>query len=183
MDKTTRTNLVQIRSEDRALQNKAFMHLLEATDQRVDWAYEAWDELLAGLSHKNNRVRAISAQLLCNLARSDPQGRMLHDFPALLRVTKDERFVTARHCLQSLWKVGLASERQRAMVVEALDGRFGECQAEKNGTLIRYDIQQGLRNLYDEVQDVAIRAKALALIETEADPKYRQKYTSLWKKR
>jgi hypothetical protein len=47
--------------------------------------------------------------------------------------------------------------------------------------LIRYDIIQGLRNLYDEVKDEKIREKALALIETEEDTKYRKKYATVWK--
>ena len=42
--------------------------------------------------------------------------RMLKDFDKLLAVTKDERFVTARHCLQSLWKVGAAGPEQRRTV-------------------------------------------------------------------
>jgi hypothetical protein len=47
--------------------------------------------------------------------------------------------------------------------------------------LIRYDIIQGLRNLYDEVKDEKIKQTALELIETEEDLKYRRKYASVWK--
>jgi hypothetical protein len=68
-------------------------------------------------------------------------------------------------------------------VVNGLVGRFNECVTEKNGTLIRYDIIQGLRNLYDAVQDEEIREKALELIETEQDIKYRKKYARVWKVR
>ncbi|MCX6048006.1 MAG: hypothetical protein NT075_23135, partial [Chloroflexi bacterium] len=100
---------------------------------------------------------------------------------ALLTVTKDEKFVTARHSLQSLWKIGTAGKPQQQLVVEGLAGRFRDCRAEKNYTLIRYDIIQGLRKLYDEVKDEKIKATALALIETEEDIKYRKKYASLWK--
>jgi hypothetical protein len=107
MDKTIRAHLDNIRSDDGQLQNKAYNELMKITEAPVGWAYEAWDELLDGLKHKDNHVRAISAQLLANLAKSDPKGRMLKDFEALLAVTKDERFVTARHCLQNIWKVGL----------------------------------------------------------------------------
>lgn len=181
MDPIIRAQLDQITSEDREQQHLAFIHLLEATDQSVSWTYQAWDELVGELSHKNNRVRAIAAQILCNLAKSDPEKRMLNDFDALLRVTKDERFVTARHCLQALWKVGVAGKEQRRLLMDGLERRFHECSAEKNCTLIRYDIVQGMRRMYDEIQDEAIRLKALELIEIEADPKYRKKYLSLWR--
>jgi hypothetical protein len=49
--------------------------------------------------------------------------------------------------------------------------------------MIRYDIVQGLHNLYDEVKDEEIRTKALELIETEQDLKYRKKYAGVWKTR
>jgi len=182
MDSIIRTNLNNLRSEDRELQNKAFFAILEATAERVDWAYAAWDGLLADLRHKDNHVRAISAQVLCNLAKSDPEKLMLKDFAALLAVTKDERFVTARHCLQALWKVGAAG-REQQLVVDGLAGRFKECAAEKNCTLIRYDIIQDLRNLYDVVKDEAIKEKALDLVASEEDLKYRKKYAGVWKDR
>ena len=45
MDKSIRTHLDNIRSEDGQLQNKAYSTLMEKTEKPVDWAYEAWDEL------------------------------------------------------------------------------------------------------------------------------------------
>ncbi len=66
--------------------------------------------------------------------------------------------------------------------MKGLEGRFNECITEKNCTLIRYDILQSLRNVYDAAHDEVIKEKALELIETEADVKYRKKYASLWKK-
>ena len=181
MDSKIRKHLNNLLSEERDLQNQAFFYILEATEQPVDWAYEVWDELVAGLRHKDNHVRAISAQVLCNLAKSDPENRMQKDFPTLMAVTKDERFVTARHCLQSIWKAGASGKKMQNTVVEAFAERFRDCAGEKNCTLIRYDIIQGLRNLYNEVHDESIKQKALELIETEEDLKYRKKYASLWK--
>jgi hypothetical protein len=183
MDEITRMNLDNIRSEDRELQNKAFFYILDATEKPVDWGYAVWDELVDSLHHKDNHVRAIAAQVLCNLAKSDPENRMLKDFGALLAVTKDERFVTARHTMQALWKVGAAGKQQQKILVNGLESRFKECISEKNCTLIRYDIIQSLRNLYDEVEDEKIKEKALELIETEKDSKYRKKYTTLWRDR
>jgi hypothetical protein len=181
MDKITRTNLDNLRSEDREVQNQAFFSVLEATDKPVDWAYDVWDEMVATLRHKDNHQRAIAAQVLCNLAKSDPENRILKDFDALLAVTKDERFVTARHCMQSIWKVGATGKKQQQKLVDGLTGRFKECITEKNCTLIRYDIIEGLRKLYDVVKDDKVREKALELIETEEDIKYRKKYAHLWR--
>ena len=93
LHKTIRAQLDNIRSEDGQLQNKAYLYLMEKTEKPVSWAYEAWDELVDGLTHKDNHVRAVAAQVLANLAKSDPKGRMFKDFDKLLAVTKDERFV------------------------------------------------------------------------------------------
>lgn len=181
MDATTQTHVDNLTSADKETQNQAYYALLAATEQPVDWAYDIWDDLVAYLSHKDNHLRAIAAQLLSNLAISDPDYRMKDAFAALLNGTRDERFVTARHTLQSIWKVGLAGEPQRELVLNGLSQRYEECVSEKNSTLIRYDIAQALRNLYDATQDDAIKTKALALIETEEDAKYRKKYATAWK--
>ena len=110
MDKLTRTHLENIHSKDRERQNKAFFYILNVTEKPVDWAYDVWDEMLVGLTNSDNHIRAIAAQVLCNLAKSDPKERILRDFDKLLTVTKDERFVTARHCMQALWKIGVVGK-------------------------------------------------------------------------
>jgi hypothetical protein len=79
MDEITRLNLANLSSPDKELQNEAFFALMAATDQPVDWAYLVWDELVASLTHKDNHYRAIASQLLCQLAKSDPEKRILID--------------------------------------------------------------------------------------------------------
>lgn len=181
MSKAIRTHLENIRSEDGQVQNKSYLFLLKETEKPVDWAYEAWDELVEGLTHKDNHVRSISSQLLANLAKSDPRGRMFKDFDKLLNVTKDEKFVTARHCLQSIWKVGLGGKNQQIMVVKGLEKRYKECVTEKNCTLIRHDIIVDLKNLHEATTSSEIKEKALELIELEQDLKYRRKYAAVWR--
>jgi len=181
MNQEIRNKFEQVWSNDRSSQHKAFLYLLSATEQPVDWAYEVWDECLANLNHADNHNRAIAAQLLCNLAGNDPQQRILKDFPALLAVTRDERFVTARHALQVLWKVAAAGEEQRQLYLDGLTARFSDCTAEKNATLFRYDILAGFRKLYDVVGGESIRTRALDLIGMETDLQYRKKYSTLWR--
>jgi hypothetical protein len=170
-----------MRSPSKDSQNQAFQALLKATEGPVAWAGEVWDDLLLTLRDGDNGQRSIASQVLSNLAKSDPKQRMLKDLAALLKVTQDERFVTARHCLQSLWKVGVAGEAQRKALLKELAVRFEECASEKNCTLIRYDILVVLRRVYDFVGDEQIRAAADRLIATEQDPKYRKKYATLWR--
>lgn len=181
LSKTLRTHLDNIYSLDRQVQGEAFRALIKITDAPVDWAYAAWDELLAGLTHKDNHVRAITAQILGNLGQSDPTGRMLKDFEKLLNVTRDTRFVTARHCLQNLWKVGLGGRKHQDLVRDGFSRRFADCESEKAKSVIRADIIQGLKNLYQATTREQLKTTALALIETEPDIKLRKKYASVWR--
>ncbi|MEP7358779.1 MAG: hypothetical protein ABI847_16140 [Anaerolineales bacterium] len=182
MDPITRQNFANLHAPEAAAQYQAFVDLIATINKPVDWAYEVWDDLVAKLKDKDPHERARAAQFLSGLALSDPKNRMLKDFDKVMAVTHDEKFVTARHTLQSVWKVGLAGPKQRKLVLDRLAGRFRDCAAEKNCTLIRYDIQVGLRQLYDAVKDEGIRKQATALIETEPDLKFRKKYATVWRK-
>lgn len=168
-------------SSDRAAQNTAYKAAMAATETPVGWAYSVWAEVVANLGHRDNHNRAIAAQLLANLARSDPEQRILADIDALVVVTRDERFVTARHALQSMWKIGLAGDAQRARLLQAMERRFMDAAADKNTTLIRFDIVEGLRRLYDATAADDVRVLALDLIGREEDQKYRKKYAATWR--
>ena len=182
MDMMIRTKMDAIFTGDGEAQFKAYDYLMKESEKPVSWAYDVWDKLIEGLTHKDNHVRAICGQLLGNLGKSDPKGRMFKDFDKLLNVTKDERFVTARHTLQNIWKVGLGGKNAQILLVKGLEKRYKECIKEKNGTLIRYDILLALRNLYNATTSSEIKEKALELIELESDLKYRKKYATVWKK-
>lgn len=162
---------------------KAYPDLMAATRDPVPWAYDIWDELVATLASKNNRHRSIAAQVLSALAKSDPENRMARTFPKLLEATKDERFVTARHTLQSLWEVAIVTPAHEQMVARGLAQRFAECSSEKNCTLIRYDITELFRKIYDLTKAESIREQSQQLIATETDDKYRRKYAAVWRRK
>lgn len=181
METSLRTKADLLHAKDAQSRYAAFQELLTLAKKTVDWAYDVWDELKE-LSHTgNNHQRTIAVQLLCELAQSDPQNKILKDFDALLAVTRDERTVTARHSLQALWKVGRVGKKHLKLVLDGYALRFEECGLEKNGTMFRSDICSALKKLFDATLDKKIQETALALIETEADPKYRKKYASVWK--
>jgi len=181
MDQFLPNHFDKIEMDDAMLRYESFQFLMKETAHPVNWAYDVWDSLFRKLQHKNNHVRAIAAQLLSNLAKSDPKQRMLKYIDKLIVVTKDERFVTARHSLQSLWKVAVVNKALQEAVISRLTERYNDCTNEKNGTLTRYDIIQVFRKTYDIIRDEALKTQALKLIEGEADIRYRKKYAGLWK--
>ena len=181
MDSATRTYFANLEAKDKDVQYEAFTTIIASTKEEVDWAYEVWDQLRDWLTDSDNHRRSRAAQFLAGLAKSDPEKRILSDFPALWEVTMDPRFVTARHSLQSIWKVGLAGMEQKELVIHHLEDRFQNGADEKHYTLIRFDIIQGFKNLYVELKDEEIKKIAMDLIETEEDIKYRKKYMTVWK--
>ncbi|MEK3886307.1 hypothetical protein [Bacillus sp. FSL K6-3431] len=181
MDSVTKSFFENLENKDKDAQFEAFNNIIAATKEKVDWAYEVWDQLKEWLADADNHRRSRAAQFLCGLAISDPEKRILNDFPALWEVTSDPKFVTARHTLQSIWKIGLAGKEQKEMVVNHIVDRFQNGASEKHHTLIRFDMIQGLRKLYDQLKEEDIKNIAMDLIEIEEDSKYRKKYMSLWK--
>ncbi|HEX7049723.1 MAG TPA: hypothetical protein VF188_05875 [Longimicrobiales bacterium] len=182
MSERARALFADRESPDREVAYQALVGLFEMTEKPVDWAYEFWDRLLSDLTHRAGDKRAFAAQMLARLAISDPDGRLLKDFPKVAAVMKDEKTVTARHTLQSIWRVGLAGPKQKAMVLEALEARFRECAREKNGTLVRTDVVTALARLSKATGDEMIEARVNALIDAEPDEKQRKKQRAAWRK-
>ncbi len=183
MNAVLRKNVDNLSSDDGQVRYAALEYVMAATNQPVDWAYEVWDDLLMLMQGPHIHHRAIATTLLCNLAKSDPKRRILKALPAIMAITHDKSFVTARHTIQALWKIGAAGKPQQKAVLEQMGLRFADAAADRNTTLIRYDLLVGLRQLYDVVKDQGIRAQAMALIETEPDAKYVKKYMTVWKKK
>ena len=181
MEKTARLHIDNLDNADATVRYASFQYLLELTSKPVDWAYEVWDKLLLLTKAGDNHQRTIAVQLLSNLAKSDPDQKMLTDLAKLMLVTKDEKFVTARHSLQCLWKVGIVNDALKAKLLTALSKRFKESAAEKNCTLIRHDILEVIRQVFDRMQDQPSAQTAADLIALEKDEKYRKKYLGIWK--
>jgi hypothetical protein len=168
-------------SSDRDAAYQAFVELMALAEEPVAWSYDVWDQMVDDLAHRDGPKRAFAAQMLAHLALSDPENRMKRDFAALAAVLKDEKTVTARHAVQSIWRVGLAGEDRRALVLDALEARFRECPSEKNGTLVRTDVITSLGRLFQVVEDPSVEARAERLMALEGDEKARKKQDAAWK--
>ena len=77
MDANTREHLDFLASEDNDTRNRGLDFLMAASNQPVDWAYDAWDTLVNLMKTGSNHQRAIATTLLANLAKSDPKKRIL----------------------------------------------------------------------------------------------------------
>jgi hypothetical protein len=176
MDKNVKETFDNLASTDDATRLNALQAILELTEHIVDWVYEVWDDLFQRLNHPNSYQRTIAILVLCNLAKSDTQHRLGSSLDLLLAHTKDDKFVTSRKCLQNAWKVAAASPQNRDKVIDHLEQRFRECASETHFNLLRQDILQSIRFLYDQEKDEGLLIKARELIQAENEEKYRKEY-------
>ena len=169
-------------SDDRTEAYDALVTLFAITEAPVPWAYDVWDELVEQLDHRDGHVRAFAAQLLARLALSDPEERILRDFPQLQALLYDERTVTARHTLQSIWRVGLAGDAQRERVMQALKTRFEDCTDLKHASMVRSDIIIALAALVQATESAPVQELAESLIASVDDPGLTKKLRAAWRK-
>jgi hypothetical protein len=168
-------------STDDSIRFTALQSIMELTKSQVDWVYDVWDDLFEKLDHENSYQRSIAIMLLCNLAKSDNEDRLADSLDLLLAHTKDDKFITSRQCIQCIWKVATTNKRNREQILAHLEWRYSECVKERHYNLIRQDIIQSLRHLYEEDHDDAIIARAQELIMEEQEDKYRKKYEVILK--
>ena len=179
MNKTVKKQIADLGSADDKVRMDALRNLLRVTESKVDWVYDVWDHLLEKMDHENSYQRAIAVKLLCNLAKSDVENRLGTSLDRLLAHTRDEKFVTSRQCIQSIWKTALTNKPNREKVLKHLEKRFAECAPEKHYNLIRRDIIQSLLSLHKEEKDDVLITKVQSLITKEQDMKYRKQYEAL----
>ena len=191
MDGTVQKLLSDSASQDDAARMKALTALLDLTDERVGWFPEVFDDLAARLGHPNSYQRSIAVMLLAKLAKSDGAGRIGELLPRILALTSDEKFITRRQCVQSLWRIAVVSAAWRDRIVTHLRERFSSCISEPHCNLIRQDILVCLARIAaagtgkgdSAPRDTGTPANGGtlfrvidALIGNETDEKYRKSY-------
>ena len=179
MHRDVRKHIDDLSSTDDAIRLNALQTLLKLTETPVDWVYEVWEILLEKLDSENSYQRSIGIMLLCNLAKSDMEGRMKSALDRLLLYTRDEKFITSRQCLQNIWKIAAANKSNRAKVLKHLEERFLECENEKHYNLLRQDIVQSILALQKQEKEDALLTEAKTLITAETNLKYRKQYEAL----
>lgn len=124
MDNLIKEHFGNIQSKDKDLRYNSFQFILDQTRGKVAWADEIWDLMTDLAKTGDNHQRTIAVQILSNLSKSVPTERILRDLPKLVEVTRDKKFVTARHSLQCLWKIGIINKPLEKSLTNELIHRF-----------------------------------------------------------
>lgn len=176
MDNELMRRFNELSSKDDNIRMEALHTILHMTDEKVDWVYEVWEDLLQKLVDENSYQRSIAIMVLCNLAKSDGENRMSEVINRLLSHTRDEKFITSRQCLQNVWKVAVVNPALKDKVIVHLEEQYINCTGDKHYNLIRQDIIQSLKFIFDADGDEMLLAKLQKLLQLENDLKNRKKY-------
>ena len=181
MNRNIQKHIGELSSTDDKIRMDALQATLKLTESQVDWVYEVWDLLLEKLDHENSYHRSIAFKLLCNLAKSDFENRLVASLDRLFVHTKDDKFITSRQCIQNIWKIAAANKSNREKVLKHLEKRFMECDGEKHYNLLRRDVIQSMLALYKAEKDNTLLTRVQTLITKEQVLKYRKQYEVLLK--
>lgn len=181
MDNLVKECIDNLGSTDDNTRLNALQTILKITEDKVDWVYEVWDDLVCKLDHENSYQRSIAIMVLCNLAKSDSENRIEGILDRLLAHTRDDKFITSRQCIQNIWKVAAINNRTKTIVLDHLEKQYADCSEDKHYNLIRRDVIQSIRLLYDYEEDDSLLARAKEMIKMEKEDRYRKKYKAILK--
>ncbi|WP_208559365.1 hypothetical protein [Marinilactibacillus kalidii] len=132
MDKETAMLMDIIKNGKQDCQLTAFILLLEKAENEVEWSYDIWDSLRDSLTSSDSYKRAAASQMLAYLSISDPDQKILQDFPHIWKETYHSNQVVAESVLEATWRIGLAGEIQRATLLRTYEERLSEDRYLKN---------------------------------------------------
>jgi hypothetical protein len=115
------------------------------------------------------------------LAKSDENDKILSILPEIIAHTRDEKFITARQCIQNIWKIAITNPQSGMEIMNHLKEQYMSCKNDKHYNLIRQDIIQSLYTIYCHNINEDLKADILNLIEREEDEKYKKKYLQIVK--
>ncbi len=136
--------------EDNKIRKEALDKIIELTEEEVDWIYDYWDLFVKKLYSENSYQRTIGMFILSNLAKSDSENRFEGILDEYLMITEDEKFITSRQTLQTVWKVAVVKENCKTKIIKHLTRMFTENRhLVKHANLIRKDVVESLCRIYE----------------------------------
>ena len=115
------TLVERLNEKDDNVRYEAFL-ALQALSQKDDSVYRYWDIFAGKLNSGNSYQRSIGLMLLAENVRWDKGGRFAAVCDAYLAHCNDEKFITARQCIQGLNKIIAATTEYREEIIAALAG-------------------------------------------------------------
>ncbi|MBP1639599.1 MAG: hypothetical protein H6Q17_1182 [Bacteroidetes bacterium] len=164
---------VDVSSKDDKIRYSALQTLLTLTENKVDWVYDKWYDLVDKLESDNSYQRSIGFMLLANLSKSDADNRMHEILKKMIQLFDDEKFITSRQCIQNIWKIAIGNSNHKVQIMAELQKTYYEnAHINKHGNLIKQDVIFSMNKIYQSDNDNNVLLKIHALIDAETDAKF-----------
>jgi len=161
-----------LEEKDDTLRYAVFL-LLQALAEKDSRVYRYWDVFAGKLGAANSYQRSLGLMLLAANVRWDEAGRFAEVCGAYLGHCDDEKFITARQCIQGLNQIIDWTGQYDAAIVTALTGLDLDKRKDSQKTLLRLDSLEVLGRLYRKEKDVRIRSYLEAASE-QADERVKK---------
>ena len=171
---------IDLANKNDKIRYPAFKKLLKITDKKVNWIYDKWFLLLEKINSENSFQRSIGLTLLANLAKSDTENRIEKILDEYLEHFQDEKFITARLCIQNVWRIAAANIRAKKKIIDRLESSYHDnFHFKTHPNLIKQDIIGSLIYIGILTKDKNVISLVESFIENEVDMKYQKVLRSI----
>lgn len=166
---------VDLESKNDKIRFPAFKKIHEATDEKVKWIYDKWFVLVEKTNSENSFQRSIGLTLLANLAKSDTENKFEKIIDNYLEHFEDEKFITARLCIQNVWKIAVVNKKHLKKIIGKLESSYSEnIHFKTHANLIKRDIIGSLAKISFLLKNKNAAESIESFIESESDLKFQK---------
>lgn len=138
-----------IKDTDETLRYAVFT-ILRLVSDRCDLVYHYWDTFAAMIDDPNSYHRNIGLILIAENIRWDSADKFGKICAGYLKHCEDEKFITARQCLQGLKKIVDHTQKYREEILDTLLGIDLESKKDTQKGLLLLDVVEVLAEMYEE---------------------------------
>lgn len=166
---------IELESKNDKIRFPAFKKIHEMTNKKVKWIYDKWFVLIEKTNSENSFQRSIGLTLLANLAKSDTENRFEKIIDDYLKHFDDEKFITARLCIQNVWKIAVANKKLLKKIIGNLESSYSEnSHLNTHANLIKQDIIGSLAKISVLGKNKNAAELIESFIENENDIKFQK---------
>ncbi|MBI4814606.1 MAG: hypothetical protein HY802_10195 [Methanobacterium sp.] len=126
----------------------------QASQTRPELFYQYWEDFAALLDHHNSYHRDYAIILLANLTLADKQNKFLKVFNDYFSHINDEKFMTARKCVQNTAKILESKGELTGDIINILLDVDNRCDFPlKQKALLKSDVIELFINFYWQIND------------------------------
>lgn len=146
-----------LNEKDDNIRYAAFL-LLQILSEKDDRVYRHWETFVEKLNDDNSYQRSLGLMLISENIRWDIEDRFAKICTAYLEHCDDEKFITARQCIQGLNKIISQTKKYRKEIIERLTRLDFEKRKDTQKGLLLLDAVEVLGKLYQEEKDAEIES-------------------------